>query len=134
MKNESISLQLNKAKENKFLYESTLGNILELTECNEIPEWIIDSITELLDTENWEELNNRFYKNLAFGTGGMRGRTIGNYVTKAERGKTKGKETPRFAAVGSNTLNEITVLREENLELQQNIIDLTTDDNTNSTS
>lgn len=30
--------------------------------------------------------------------------------------------------------DEITVLREENLELQQNIIDLTTDDNTNSTS
>ena len=29
--------------------------------------------------------------------------------------------------------DEITVLREENLELQQNIIDLTTDDNTNST-
>ena len=111
MKNESISLQLTKAKENKFLYQSTLDNILELTECKEIPEWIIDSIAELLDTENWEELNNRFYKNLAFGTGGMRGRTIGNYVTKAERGKTKGKETPSFAAVGSNTLNEITVLR-----------------------
>ena len=30
--------------------------------------------------------------------------------------------------------DEITVLREENLELQQNIIDLTTDDNTNSIS
>ena len=30
--------------------------------------------------------------------------------------------------------DEITVLREENLELQQNIIDLTTDDNINSTS
>ena len=111
MKNESISLQLTKAKEKKLLYQSTLGNILELAECEEIPGWIIDSIAELLDTENWEELNNRFYKNLVFGTGGMRGRTIGNYITKAERGKTKGKETPSFAAVGSNTLNEITVLR-----------------------
>ncbi|MDG0965524.1 MAG: phospho-sugar mutase [Opitutales bacterium] len=111
MKNESISLQLTKAKESQFLYQTTLENITELVECEKIPEWIIDSITELLDTENWEELNNRFYKNLAFGTGGMRGRTIGNYITKAERGKTKGKETPSFAAVGSNTLNEITVLR-----------------------
>ena len=111
MKNESISLQLTKAKENQFLYQSTLDNILELAECEGIPEWVIDSIAELLDTENWGELNNRFYKNLAFGTGGMRGRTIGNYITKAERGKTKGKETPSFAAVGSNTLNEITVLR-----------------------
>ncbi len=41
----------------------------------------------------------------------MRGRTIGNYVTKAERGTAKEKETPNYAAVGSNTLNEITVLR-----------------------
>ena len=50
MKNESISLQLTKAKENQFLYKSTLGNILELAECEGIPEWIIDSIAELLDT------------------------------------------------------------------------------------
>jgi phosphoglucomutase len=41
----------------------------------------------------------------------MRGRTIGNYVTKAEKGTAKEKETPNYAAVGSNTLNEITVLR-----------------------
>ena len=111
MKNESISLQLTQAKEKKFLYESTIENISELIECEEVPDWITSSLGELLKTENWEELNNRFYKNLAFGTGGMRGRTIGNYVTKSERGKTKGKDTPSFAAVGSNTLNEITVLR-----------------------
>ena len=111
MKNESISLQLIHAKENKFLYDSTIENISDLIECEDVPDWITSSLEELFKTENWEELNNRFYKNLAFGTGGMRGRTIGNYVTKSERGQSKEKETPSYAAVGSNTLNEITVLR-----------------------
>ena len=111
MKNESISLLLTQAKEKKILYQSTIENILELTECEEIPDWIIASLQELLDNENWEELNNRFYTKLSFGTGGMRGRTIGKFITKSERGKAKEKETPSFAAVGSNTLNEITVLR-----------------------
>ena len=103
MKNESISLQLIQAKENKFLYDSTIENITELIECKEVPDWIISSLEELFKTENWVELNNRFYKNLAFGTGGMRGRTIGNYVTKSERGQTKGKETA-FLRVGRTLL------------------------------
>ena len=111
MKNESISLQLNQAKEKNFLYESSVANILELIECDGIPDWIPHSLEELINDEHWEELNNRFYKNLAFGTGGMRGRTIGNHLTKSERGNSKKGETPKFAAVGSNTLNEITVLR-----------------------
>ena len=111
MINETISLALNKAKENNFLYESSIHNISELISCKEIPEWITQSIEELLSEESWEELNNRFYTNLAFGTGGMRGRTIGNIITKTEQGNSKKNETPRYAAVGSNTLNEITLLR-----------------------
>ena len=111
MKNETLLLSLNKAKENNILYNSSIENISEFLECAEIPEWIVNSLEELLDGENWEELNNRFYTNLAFGTGGMRGRTIGNIITKAEQGNTRKTETPNYAAVGSNTLNEITLLR-----------------------
>ena len=111
MKNESLLLSLNKAKENNFLYNSSIENISEFLECAETPEWIVKSLEELLEGESWEELNNRFYTNLAFGTGGMRGRTIGNIITKAERGNTRKNETPDYAAVGSNTLNEITLLR-----------------------
>ena len=66
---------------------------------------------ELLENNQWEELNDRFHQNLAFGTGGMRGRTIGKIITSAERGETKEGETPAFACVGSNTLNEFTLLR-----------------------
>jgi phosphoglucomutase len=111
MKNESLSHKLNKAKENNFLLNSTIDNILELSDCPNIPDWVLKSLEELLEEEHWEELNNRFYKSLAFGTGGMRGRTIGNFITKAEQGKSPKGETPNYSAVGSNTLNEITLLR-----------------------
>jgi phosphoglucomutase len=49
---------------------------------------------ELIDANEWEELNDRFYKTLAFGTGGLRGRTIGKVVTKAERGSAKRTRSP----------------------------------------
>ena len=39
---------------------------------------------ELALGKNWAELNDRFFKTLAFGTGGLRGRTIGKIVTKDE--------------------------------------------------
>ena len=47
------------------------------------------SVGELVDGAEWAELNDRFYQTLAFGTGGLRGRTIGKIVTGAERGKAR---------------------------------------------
>ena len=44
------------------------------------------SVSELVEAGEWAELNDRFYKTLEFGTGGLRGRTIGKVVTKAEQG------------------------------------------------
>ena len=76
-----------------------------------MPEWVDASLSELIEQSKWDELNDRFYKNLSFGTGGMRGRTIGRVVTEAERGGNAIKQTPKYAAVGSNTLNEITLIR-----------------------
>ena len=34
------------------------------------------SIAELVEAGNWKELDNRFFRTLAFGTGGLRGKTI----------------------------------------------------------
>ena len=34
-------------------------------------------VSELVRAGAWNELNDRFFKTLAFGTGGLRGRTIG---------------------------------------------------------
>ena len=56
MKIESIISLINTGKENKSLYESSSANLLELVECNDIPERIIKSVEELLKAENWEEL------------------------------------------------------------------------------
>ena len=95
----------------KVLLKSSLTNIQDFLNCESIPNWILSSIKELAKQEDWNELNNRFYKNLTFGTGGMRGRTIGEQITHTEKGNAKKGSTPEYAAVGSNTLNEITVLR-----------------------
>ena len=42
-----------------------------------LPAWALASIDELTTKGAWSELNDRFYRYLEFGTGGMRGRTIG---------------------------------------------------------
>src|SRR4051812_10197140 len=53
-------------------------------------------IAELLSGQEFAELNDRFFRTLAFGTGGLRGRTIGKVVTKTERGTAKAGEPPEF--------------------------------------
>ena len=86
-------------------------NINDFLNLEPSPEWVSLGLEELINSNNWEELNDRFHCNLAFGTGGMRGRTIGKIITSTEMGGSKEGETPAFACVGSNTLNEFTLLR-----------------------
>lgn len=93
------------------LLPSTVKNLREWVEGSFLPDWGRKSIEELVASEAWDELNDRFYKYLEFGTGGMRNRTIGNVVTKAERGDTTGNATPAHAAVGSALLNDFNVIR-----------------------
>lgn len=77
-----------------------------------LPAWAVASIDELVAKEAWSELNDRFYRYLEFGTGGMRGRTIGVVSTAAEKGKPQGPMgTPEHAAIGSNVLNDFTLIR-----------------------
>jgi len=105
---------------NSALEEATKnGNILPTTKSNcesfllleKMPQWAKDSIQELIENESWTELNDRFFKDITLGTGGMRGRTIGKVITKEEQGGTPEGITPKHAAIGTNTLNEITILR-----------------------
>ena len=64
------------------LLESSRENIESLLAAH--PEsYERSSIAELAAAGNWEELNNRFFRTLAFGTGGLRGKTIGMVVTAA---------------------------------------------------
>src|SRR3954463_15613189 len=53
-------------------------------------------IAELAEAGEGSELNDRFYKTLAFGTGGLRGRTIGKVLTSAERGTPDALGRPEF--------------------------------------
>jgi phosphoglucomutase len=76
-----------------------------------LPAWAVASIDELVAKGAWEELNNRFYKDLEFGTGGIRGRTIGLLTTSVETGTPTGQGTPAYAAIGSNILNDFTLTR-----------------------
>jgi phosphoglucomutase len=93
------------------LLPSTVEN-LTLWFAAGLPAWAVASVDELVAAGAWAELNDRFYRQLEFGTGGMRGRTIGAIVTAAERGDVSGPlGAPLHAAAGCNVLNDFTLLR-----------------------
>ena len=76
-----------------------------------LPAWALESIEELVARGAWSELNDRFYRYLEFGTGGMRGRTIGVVTAAAETGTLSPTGSPVHAAIGSNLLNDFTLVR-----------------------
>lgn len=93
------------------LLESTVENLKIWASADFLPEWAGASITELVEKGEWEELNDRFYKNMAFGTGGIRGRTIGRVSAEAEIGTRNEFGSPQYAAVGTNVLNDFNLVK-----------------------
>jgi len=63
------------------------------------------AVGELAAAGEWQELNDRFFKTLAFGTGGLRGRTIGRVITSAEQGKGGPNGRPEYPCIGTATMN-----------------------------
>ena len=63
------------------------------------------AVGELVAAGAWAELNDRFFKTLAFGTGGLRGRTIGGVITRAEQGGGGPNGRPQHPCVGTATMN-----------------------------
>ena len=63
------------------------------------------AILELLKSCEWQEIDDRFFKTMAFGTGGLRGRTIGKIVTQAERGVGGPLDRPEHPCVGTASMN-----------------------------
>jgi phosphoglucomutase len=92
------------------LLSSSVQNILNLLSRSSDPV-TIESIHELVERAQWTELNDRFFKTLAFGTGGLRGRTIGKVLTEAERGTTQALGRPEHPCVGTNAMNFFNVSR-----------------------
>ncbi len=92
------------------LLESAKLNILALL-AGTTSEVAAQSITELVESGAWDELNDRFFKTLAFGTGGLRGRTIGRVVTTAEQGNGGPNGRPEHPCVGTASMNFYNVSR-----------------------
>ncbi len=87
------------------LLSSTLSNIERVYNDPAVTDRDRASIDELVAQKAWTELDDRFFRDIAFGTGGMRGRTIGKVVTKAESGKPQPLDRPEFPGTGTNMLN-----------------------------
>lgn len=98
------------AAEGKLL-DSTLENLKIWAGADFLPAWVGASIAELVEKEAWDELNDRFYQHMAFGTGGIRGRTIGARSTTAELGQVSASGSPEHAAVGTNVLNDFNIIK-----------------------
>ncbi|MCX6938934.1 MAG: phospho-sugar mutase [Verrucomicrobia bacterium] len=106
----SLPTALRAAAASGQLLPATLKN-LEIWLAAGLPTWATASLDELAAKQAWGELNDRFYRDLEFGTGGMRGRTIGAVTTSAEQGQVGPLGTPEHAAIGSNILNDYTLVR-----------------------
>lgn len=99
----------NAVKEGELL-ESSLTNIRLLLAGTKSPI-AREAVEELAAAGEWQELNDRFYKTLAFGTGGLRGRTIGSIVTRAEQGSGGVNGRPEYPCVGTACMNYFNVGR-----------------------
>jgi phosphoglucomutase len=107
---EQLDSKISRAVADRQLMESAAANIRTLL--TRAPSALYSrAIEKLVAAGEWSELNDRFYQTLAFGTGGLRGRTIGRIVTAAERGKASPNERPEFPCVGTNAMNFFNISR-----------------------
>src|SRR6267142_6748290 len=107
---ERLDSKLSRAVADRQLMESSAKNIHALLG-GAPSDLYLRAVGELVDGAEWSELNDRFYQTLAFGTGGLRGRTIGKIVTAAERGNAREDERPEFPCVGTNAMNFFNINR-----------------------
>jgi phosphoglucomutase len=111
---ERLDSKLSRAVADRQLMESAAKNIHALLG-GAPSDLYLRAVSELVDGAEWSELNDRFYQTLAFGTGGLRGRTIGKIVTRAERGDTADSTAatgrPEFPCVGTNAMNFFNISR-----------------------
>ncbi len=105
------SLSLEDALSAGHVLKATVANIRFWQKEKFLPPWAEEAINELVDMQAWEELNDRFYKSLEFGTGGMRGRTIGRVSAPKEVETESAQGTPAYPAVGTNCLNDFNIIR-----------------------
>ena len=104
----ALLLRLQAAQAKGQISAASLANAGEWLRSGALPAEALAALQNLCVQEAWAELEDRFYKGIAFGTGGMRGRTVGR-VSAANELDAQG--LPVRAAIGSACLNDINVLR-----------------------
>src|SRR5205809_4876253 len=109
-RSEQLDSKISQAVADGDLMESAAKNIHALLEAAPSALYL-QSVGELVEGGKWAELNDRFYRTLSFGTGGLRGRTSGKIVTTAERGNARENERPEFPCVGTNAMNFFNISR-----------------------
>ena len=80
MQLEELKSAVAAARSSGLLLDSSAANLLELSAGSSDPV-VHSSIAELVNAAQWTELNDRFFKKLAFGPSGLRGRPIGKLIT-----------------------------------------------------
>ncbi len=108
--NSDLAASLQSALDAGQLTADSHKNITDLltTSADPINEF---SVAQLANAGEWKELNDRFFTTLKFGTGGLRGRSMGEIVTAAERGPAGEDERPEHPCVGTNALNSYNITR-----------------------
>jgi len=99
---------LQAAQQKGQLSAASLANAGDWLRSGALPAEAVASLRDLCDRGAWAELEDRFYKGIAFGTGGMRGRTVGRVSATNEL---DAQGLPVRAAIGSACLNDVNVLR-----------------------
>ena len=107
---EELNSKIERAVADEQLMDSAGKNIRNLL-AGAASNLYLRVVEKLVAGTEWAELNDRFYKTLEFGTGGLRGRTIGRIVTAAERGNSRKDERPQFPCVGTNAMNFFNISR-----------------------
>lgn len=102
--NDAVLAALDAAVASGDLLSTSQRNLTELLGSTDAPV-THGSVEELVTGGHWDELNDRFFQKLAFGTGGLRSRTIGKIVTAAEQGAGAPLDRPEHPCVGTNAMN-----------------------------
>jgi phosphoglucomutase len=105
-----LSQRIAEAVQSGALLQSSAANLQQLLSTSTDPV-VHESVAELVAAAAWAELNDRFFRTLAFGTGGLRGRTIARTVTAAEQGREQPLGRPEHPCVGTNAMNGFNVSR-----------------------
>lgn len=108
MNASAVLAALKTAKSQDQISDATFANASRWLESKGLPSAAIESLADLIKKSAWAEYEDRFYKGITFGTGGMRGRTVGRVSAENE---IDAQGLPVRAAVGSACLNDINILR-----------------------